>query len=304
MSLGKGQKTQPLPPVPLLAALLPEPGRRHLQKFIEGPVELGEALETALKGDIRNGRVRGQQKGLGIAHSGHGDVVRQGESGDPLELMGQIIAADVEFPGQGCQRKILRIAVVNTGRDAVYFIGDIVKIHLIRVHILVPVQIDQAQKFRELVMNGQIGQFVGSLGEIINIIQLLEDHLFDTPLKAVDGNLSLENAVDRLHIRLQAGGQGGNGKIDNKPLVGRPFRIGGLVQQGGTDGNDITAAQVMPCPVDQMARVLVQENAHLIKLMEMLKLHINRIGTLIPVKEIEKRRPLPVNLDQVFLFIY
>ena len=78
-------------------SLPPESGGGHLQESVKGPVELGEAFEAALKRNVRDGRVRGKQKRLGIADSGHGNIVRQREPGDPLELMGQVIAADIKF---------------------------------------------------------------------------------------------------------------------------------------------------------------------------------------------------------------
>ena len=75
------------------------------------------------------------------------------------------------------------------------------------------------------------------------------------------------------------------------------------MQQRRADCHNITAAQVVPRPVKQMARMLVQKNAQLIKLMEMLKFHINCIGTFVPVKEIEKRSSLPVDFNHIFFFI-
>lgn len=44
-------------------------------------------------------------------------------------------------------------------------------------------------------MNSQIGQFVRRLRKIVNIVQLLENRLFITSLKAVDGNFSVEDTV-------------------------------------------------------------------------------------------------------------
>ena len=75
-------------PVPSLSAFPPKLRWRHLQEFVEGPVELGKTLEAALKGYIRNRYVRGHQQGLGIAYPGHGDIVRQGKASDPLKLVG------------------------------------------------------------------------------------------------------------------------------------------------------------------------------------------------------------------------
>ena len=77
--------------------LPPESGGRGLQEFIEGPVKLRKAFEAALKSYVCDWFVRGQQQGLGISHPGHGDIVRQREAGDPFELMGKVIAADVKF---------------------------------------------------------------------------------------------------------------------------------------------------------------------------------------------------------------
>ena len=70
-----------------------------MQEFIEGAVKLGEAGETALEGNIRDGGICGKQECLGISDPRHLDIVGQRKAGDLLKLMGQVVAADKEFPG-------------------------------------------------------------------------------------------------------------------------------------------------------------------------------------------------------------
>ena len=74
-----------------------------MQKFIEGSVELGEARKATEEGNVCDGLVRGEQQGLGVAHSGKLDIVGERKAGDPLKLMGEIVAADEKFPGNGLQ---------------------------------------------------------------------------------------------------------------------------------------------------------------------------------------------------------
>ena len=48
----------------------------------EHPVELGEAVESAGEGQLRDGRLGAGQQGLDISDPGHLNVVGEGESRD------------------------------------------------------------------------------------------------------------------------------------------------------------------------------------------------------------------------------
>lgn len=115
-----------------------------MQEFIEGSVELGEARKTTEKSNVCDGLIRGEQQGLGVAHSGKLDIVGERKAGDPLKLMGEIVAADEKFPGDGLQRNILRKMTMYIRGYAVYFICNVVKVRAVGVDIFIPVEIDQA----------------------------------------------------------------------------------------------------------------------------------------------------------------
>ena len=115
-----------------------------MQKFIEGSVELGEARKATEEGNVCDGLVRGEQQGLGVAHSGKLDIVGERKAGDPLKLMGEIVAADEKFLGDGLQRNILRKMTMYIRGYAVYFTCNIIKVRVVGVDIFIPVEIDQA----------------------------------------------------------------------------------------------------------------------------------------------------------------
>lgn len=66
---------------------LAERGRGHAALLIEDAVELGEAVEAALSGDVGNLVPGMEQELLGFADAGHLDVFGQGEAGDGSELV-------------------------------------------------------------------------------------------------------------------------------------------------------------------------------------------------------------------------
>lgn len=255
-------------------------------KFVKGPVKLGKAGKPALKGNVRNGMVRGEQQGLGIAHPGQLDIIREGKAGDPLELVGEVVAADKELPRYGFQRNVFRKVAVYIGGNTVDLVGDIVKVRMVGVYVFVPVQVDQAQEFNKFIVYGELTELVGALGEVIYIVQLFHHGPLVRLLKAIDGNFFFKNTVNMLHAALKGRKHGRNGELDNQTLIGVSLRIDGLVQQGGAQYHNVTAAHVVPDAVDQMAGAFIQEDTDFVELVKVLELHIDGIGAFVVVEEI------------------
>ena len=266
--------------------LLAEAGGRDLQKLVEGSVKLRKAGKPALEGDLRDRSFRGKQQGLGITHPGQRDIVRQGKAGDALELVGQIIATDEKFPGNRFQGQFFRIMTVDKGSNVVYLIGDAVQIRTVGIHVFIAVQIDYTQKFYKFIVDGQIRQFVGGLRQIIDVVQLLQHGLFRAFFEAVDGAFSRKNTVYMLHTAFKLGDHGRDDELNDQPLAGIPFGVGGLVQQSRTQSYNIAAPKIIPYAVYEMAGLFVQKNAYLVKLVEVLEFHIDGIGALIIIKKV------------------
>ncbi|MNF01164.1 hypothetical protein D3C80_2001150 [compost metagenome] len=82
----------PVPSSPVL-------GGRAPGNPVEDPVELGEAGEAAGAGNIRDFHLGIEQKLLGVADTGHLNIVNQRKARHLLELVGEIIRADKELFG-------------------------------------------------------------------------------------------------------------------------------------------------------------------------------------------------------------
>lgn len=150
-------------------------------------------------------------------------------------------------------------------------------------------------------MDGKIRQLVGILGQIINVVEFFQNSLFIGIFKAIDRAASLENAVDGFHAVLKGGDHRWNRELDNQALAGLSLGVKGLVEQGGAQGDDVTAAHVEPDAVNQVSRLVVQKDAHFIELVEMLEFHINRVGTLVIVKKVIQIFPGASDLNLIFL---
>lgn len=135
-------------------------------------------------------------------------------------------------------------------------------------------------------MDGKIRQLVGILGQIINVVEFFQNSLFIGIFKAIDRAASLENAVDGFHAVLKGGDHRRNRKLDDQALAGLPLGVKGLVEQGGAQGDDVTAVHVEPDAVDQVSCLVVQKDIHFVELVEMLEFHINRVGTLVIVEKV------------------
>lgn len=72
-------------------------GGGYADVFTKHTVELGKAVKPAGGADLCDGDLGIDQQGLHIPDSCHLDIVRNGKTGDQLELVGEIAAADTEF---------------------------------------------------------------------------------------------------------------------------------------------------------------------------------------------------------------
>jgi hypothetical protein len=115
-----------------------------LAKFVEHPVELGKTGKTAAFGNFRNFHVRSQEALLGVADSGHLDIVYQGKTRYPPELAGKIIGADIDPFGQGLQGKFHGIMRVDITGNGINLFGNGIMGKILYVEILPPVSVEQA----------------------------------------------------------------------------------------------------------------------------------------------------------------
>lgn len=137
-------------------------------------------------------------------------------------------------------------------------------------------------------MYGKFRKLVGALGQVENIVQLFQYDFLAGPLKAVDGTGAVEDAIYIFHTVLKGGNHGRYGELDDQSFVGRALRIFGFVEQGRAQSHNITAAHIVPDSIYQVSRLFVQKDAHLVKLMEMLKFHIDRVGAFVIVEIVVK----------------
>ena len=256
--------------------LLPVYGGGNTDIFAEDPVELGKAVEAAGGGDFRDGCVGIDQQGLYVADPGHLNVIRYGEACNLLEPMGQVAGTQVVGPGKKLQRQIVGIVGMDVAGNGVDLLLQLRQHRFIGIDIAVLIQVQQDQKFDELLMDDQIAHGVVFGRELVNVIQLATEPLLQLRIETEYGGLLTENTHKLLVFVGQSGDVGGNVELDDQPLAGPPVRVLGLVEPVRADAHNIKGLNFVGDTLDKMDCVGTQEDAQLIKRMKMLELHVDR----------------------------
>ena len=262
-----------------------------MTEFIEHAVELGKAGEAAVRRDVCDFHIRVQQKLLGVAHTRHLDVIDEREARDAFELVGQVVRADEKFFGDIIQRELLRIIAVDIAGDGVDLVGDGIVEFLGHIGVARAGLCDGTQEFHKFAVDGKLCQRrAGLLAQRENIVQVAEGGGALCIAQAVDGNLRIKGGQRLAQHAAQARRVRGNGEIDDQALARRAHGIFRFVQQRRAQKHDIIGLQRVIIALDDMRRLAVQQDVHLVKLMEMLELHIDVVRALVVIEKIIQRR--------------
>lgn len=81
----------------VLLGILTEAGRRDAAYFVKNAVELGKTGESTALGNVGDFDIGIEQQLLSVLDPCHLNIAYQGKPGNLLELVGQIVGADIEF---------------------------------------------------------------------------------------------------------------------------------------------------------------------------------------------------------------